>query len=75
MKLFSGVDEIVNTTVQTRDGGVACWAHSASARLWLICLFRNRRAKQRVWKRAHASTRHKAELSPKSNLKGVTNIK
>ena len=57
MQLFSGVGDIVNTTVQTRDGGgVAYWAHigGAVAGLLLVCLFRNRDIKQRAWERAHA---------------------
>ena len=55
MQLFSGVGEIVNTTVQTRDGGgVAYWAHvgGAVAGLLLVSLFRNREVKQRAWERA-----------------------
>ena len=54
MQLFSGVGEIVNTTVQTRDGGgVAYWAHIAVAGLLLVCLFGNRDIKPRAWERAH----------------------
>ena len=59
MQLFSGVGEIVNTTVQTRDGGgVAYWAHigGAVAGLLLVSLFRNRQVKQRAWERANLSS-------------------
>ena len=55
LQLFSGVGEIVNTTVQTRGGGgVAYWAHigGAVAGLLLVSLFRNRDVKRRALERA-----------------------
>lgn len=57
MQLFSGVGEIVNTTVQTRDGGgVAYWAHigGAVAGVVLVSLFRNRDVQRRALERAVA---------------------
>ena len=51
MQLFSGVGEIVNTKVQTRDGsGLSYWAHVGGvvAGVLLVCLFRNRDVNQRA---------------------------
>ena len=55
LQLFSGVGEIVNTTVQTRGGGgVAYWAHigGAVAGLILVHLFRNHQVQRRALERA-----------------------
>ena len=57
MQLFSGVGEIVNTTVQTRDGGgVAYWAHIGGgvAGVLLVSLFRNPDIRRRALERAVA---------------------
>ena len=54
-QVFSGVGEIVSTTVQTRGGGgVAYWAHigGAVAGVVLVSLFRNRDVSRRALERA-----------------------